>query len=371
MEVHPCQDRFEYIDSSRGIAILMVVFVHTSQSIKGLNPHTIDLTEFCQLGVQLFFVLSAVTMCNSLEKVNLGKKNILLFYLKRFFRIAPLYYAGIIIYFSISLLLNYRDSGILKADEQYNPLNIISNVVFVHGFYRPANNNIVPGGWSIGTEMVFYLMVPFLFLFYKHLKNKVIFLIIPFLFLVSNLVIFNMVNERLLLNKDQIIFIYYNLFNQLPVFLIGISYFFYFRTYENKQPGNFKWMTVSIFVFIFSLFAMAKIRYNISLTPVLSAVSFVFLIEVFRNCHFLINRVLVRIGQLSYSIYIFHFIFAWYISGQVYKMMKEYVFPELGLVICFLISVFLTSMVAMASEKAIEKPGIDFGRKISSYFFQR
>jgi peptidoglycan/LPS O-acetylase OafA/YrhL len=371
MSAFPCQDRFDYIDSSRGIAILMVVFVHTSQSITGLNANTKILSNFCQLGVQLFFVLSAFTMCNSLDRIKLGRKNILLFYLKRFFRIAPLYYSGIIIYFCISLVYNYKYSGVLKPDQQYNPLNILTNVTFVHGFYKPANNNIVPGGWSIGTEMLFYLMVPFLFLYYKHLRHKMVFLIIPFLFLALNLVIFNVANNRSNFTKDEIVFIYYNLFNQLPVFLIGISYFFYSRIYENKGSDSFKWMVISIFIFIFSLFGLIRIRYNISLTPVLSAITFVFLIEVFRNFHFLSNKILVRIGQLSYSIYIFHFIFAWYLSKSIYETIYNYVFPELGLIICFLISVLFTSLLAMLSEKTIEKPGIDVGKRFSNYLFKK
>jgi len=371
MKEFPCPDRYEYIDISRGIAILMVVFVHTSQSISGLNANTQVLTGFCQLGVQLFFVLSAYTMCNSLDRIKLVRKNILLFYLKRFFRIAPLYYAGILIYFCISLVLNYKDNGVLKPDQQYNPLNILTNVIFVHGFYKPANNNIVPGGWSIGTEMLFYLIVPFLFLFYKHLRNKIIFLVIPFIFLVINILIFNIANNRSHFTRDEIIFIYYNLFNQMPVFLVGISYFFYSRIYESKGAASLKWMMISIFIFIFSLFGLVSIHYNISLTPVLSAITFVFLIEVFRNHHFHYSKVLIRIGQLSYSIYIFHFIFAWYISSLIYKRIQLYVYPELGLIICFLISVLFTSIFALVSEKAIEKPGIDFGKRFSTYLLKK
>lgn len=54
-----------YIDALRGIAILLVVIVHTSESIKNLNPSLIKFLSFGQLGVQLFFVLSAYTLCLS------------------------------------------------------------------------------------------------------------------------------------------------------------------------------------------------------------------------------------------------------------------------------------------------------------------
>jgi peptidoglycan/LPS O-acetylase OafA/YrhL len=60
----------DYVDAMRGIAILMVILVHTSQNIK-IESELISL--FCrygQMGVQLFFVASAFTLCNSAENRN-------------------------------------------------------------------------------------------------------------------------------------------------------------------------------------------------------------------------------------------------------------------------------------------------------------
>lgn len=39
--------------------------------------------------------------------------------------------------------------------------DIIANLAFIHSWVPSANNSVVPGGWSIGAEMVFYLLVPF------------------------------------------------------------------------------------------------------------------------------------------------------------------------------------------------------------------
>lgn len=93
------KQKLDYIDDLRAMAIIMVIIVHTSQSISNL-PYSLQLfTEYCRMGVQLFFVLSAITLCMSLSRVSSNRENLIIFHLKRFFRIAPLYYFGIAFYF--------------------------------------------------------------------------------------------------------------------------------------------------------------------------------------------------------------------------------------------------------------------------------
>lgn len=88
-----------YIDSLRGIAILMVVLVHTTLNVRVTNQSLNAIGLYGQMGVQLFFIASALTLCLSLERTIYTENWLGFFYLKRFFRIAPLYYLGIIVYF--------------------------------------------------------------------------------------------------------------------------------------------------------------------------------------------------------------------------------------------------------------------------------
>src|SRR5947209_6454020 len=85
-----------YIDILRGIAIFGVIAVHSHQYITGLSWVISWVFNYGQLGVQLFFVASAVTLCLSMNgrKENSSHN----FYIRRFFRIAPLYYFGIPLY---------------------------------------------------------------------------------------------------------------------------------------------------------------------------------------------------------------------------------------------------------------------------------
>jgi peptidoglycan/LPS O-acetylase OafA/YrhL len=87
------------------------------------------------------------------------------FYIKRFFRIAPLGYVAIAIYGLINwgaLRSGYERAWVLGA---HSPADILLNVLFLHALSPSAINNVVPGGWSIGVEMLFYLLAPLIFFF--------------------------------------------------------------------------------------------------------------------------------------------------------------------------------------------------------------
>ncbi len=155
-------EKLDYIDIARGIAILMVMLVHTSQAVNGVSQLVGDIDRYGQMGVQLFFVASAYTLCFSSVKRSDESQPLVSFLIRRFFRIAPLYYVAIVAYFLAES--NMHILALIKLPcSLYNFETIAANILFIHGFVLSANNNIVPGGWSIGTEMAFYLLFPILF----------------------------------------------------------------------------------------------------------------------------------------------------------------------------------------------------------------
>src|SRR5947209_15395493 len=87
--------RIEFIDSLRGLAILGVLLVHAGQATAGLSSAMTKLTTAGQYGVQLFFVASAFTLFLSQDSRKNESHPIRNFFIRRFFRIAPLFYVGI------------------------------------------------------------------------------------------------------------------------------------------------------------------------------------------------------------------------------------------------------------------------------------
>jgi len=156
--------RFQYIDSIRGLAILGVMLFHVSINVKGLNPVFSEALNSGNYGVQLFFIASALTLFMSCYSRFPKEGQPVLFYgIRRFFRIAPLFWIAIVFY-----QFFYSAPGRIFLAEDAKPWHVFVTAFFIHGWHPDSVNNIVPGGWSIAVEMTFYLFVPF---FYKYLRK--------------------------------------------------------------------------------------------------------------------------------------------------------------------------------------------------------
>lgn len=141
---------------SEVLPFLGVLTVHAAQQVPYFPGK--HLASAGAHGVQLFFLLSSITLVGSFslraQTENFPLRN---FYLRRFFRIAPLFWCGIAFY----LLLDgtkprfWAPSGISLQ-------HVFSTIFFLHGWAPTAINSVVPGGWSIAVEMTFYLLLPFL-----------------------------------------------------------------------------------------------------------------------------------------------------------------------------------------------------------------
>jgi exopolysaccharide production protein ExoZ len=154
------------LDLLRGAAVLMVVVAHcasmTTGVIPGLNAFAAD---YGQLGVQLFFIVSGYTMMLTFgDRLDLPAA--LSFYIRRAFRIVPLFWIAILFYLLMTKGRGFTDwapDGIGTAD-------VLLTFLFLHWSSVTAFNSIVPGGWSIGVEMQFYLLFPLLLYLFRQ-KN--------------------------------------------------------------------------------------------------------------------------------------------------------------------------------------------------------
>lgn len=328
--------KFSFINSARGIAILMVVTLHVSQLIT-MEGYWKLLKFFCnygQLGVQFFFIASAYTLCLSADHRKSESHTLRNFYIRRYFRIFPVYYLGIIVYYLMNLF--YQDA------ESYTFKNVFANVLFIHGFIPSANNKIVPGGWSIATEMLFYLIFPVLhwFLF----SGKIIFrasLIVCACFLGLYL---------LQIKVDNNTFWYYNIITQLPVFVVGIVYY--------KYVGQISLMIGFALFALFTLVTLFFWQFRwFEFVPLSSGISFCGLLKILEKTS-LDHPFFQKIGKVSYSIYVVHFIFAFFLLPENQSIVWFLPF----LVVTFALSYFISVLL----EKYIEKPFIKIGSKLTS-----
>ncbi len=366
LQVVDAVEKLAYIDVLRGIAILMVIVIHTSLPVSGLSEWAIYITRYGQMGVQLFFMASAYTLCYSFVNRSAKQNQFSSFSLRRFFRIAPLYYLAMLVYWLLEPIVHILSLIDLPTSE-YNFQSVISNILFIHGFVISANNNIVPGGWSIGTEMAFYALFPLLFrLFswaYKEWGIISLYALVGlsiFLNAIAQLTIDHFFAIEIVNNG----FLYFNLVNQLPVFLLGMTIFFH---HQHHIP-----LPLSILVQI-ALFTATTIVGSIAIwqnqnwmftfIPVCSGISFLLLLNIFKELNYS-NQLLEKIGRLSYSMYIFHFIFSWYLVVGIMMLLGKGVLPELVLFCSVGLAIGFSYSIAKLSQKYIETPGIQLGKRL-------
>jgi len=142
------------LDGLRGVAVLLVVLFHLDPVLYISEFHIFyDKVKLTKIGVSLFFVLSGFLITRILisKPVNLKE-----FWLKRFWRIFPLYYMALIVVFLI-----YPGNYILPA------------LLYYYNYWGIFNATNAPIGpfWSLSVEEHFYLFWPFLI---KYFNNKTI-----------------------------------------------------------------------------------------------------------------------------------------------------------------------------------------------------
>lgn len=321
-----------FINSARGLAIFMVIVCHCAVLYNFESKYLRELYAYGQLGVQLFFLVSAYTLCHSNDNRGKEKNALLSFYIRRYFRIFPVYYFGILLYFSLS---NFYHDG-----AQYTFSNVVANIFFYHGFVPSANNVIVPGGWSIGTEMIFYLLFPFLYAF---LKKKYMILKSIIIILFCYFLIYLMKVEVKIAT-----FWYYNILVQLPVFLVGINFYRYNKKLLLKN---------AILIFIgFTLTTIVLWALKLAIfVPVSAAFSFCGLVKILEYEVFNL-KFLEKLGKVSYSVYLLHFIFVFYLLPS----QDHFIFIPIYIVVTTLFTYYL----AVVSEKYLERPFIQLGSRI-------
>ena len=138
---------FPALDGLRAASILLVVFFHAGgPNIRGW------------IGVHIFFVLSGFLITTLLlrEREQYGRISLRAFYVRRFFRIIPIYYLVLCAYVPIVMLMH---DAVRMAE-----LKLALPYLFTFmQEYRPAASGMVFGqAWSLGIEEKFYLLWPLL-----------------------------------------------------------------------------------------------------------------------------------------------------------------------------------------------------------------
>lgn len=351
-------ETYEFIDRMRGIAILMVIAVHYSQNF--VHPAIRAGGMVGQFGVQLFFVASAVTLCLSADRHRREPHAIRNFYIRRWFRVAPLYYFGVGLYWAI-----FAADG---RGEAYTAGNIAANLGFIHGFVPSANNTIVPGGWSVAVEMTFYLLFPVLYDVAQRLwrirglAGVRVGLGVVFAGLLAFQLAFLAITGHPIGNSS---FAYFFFANQFPVFAMAMAW--HLAVFRGGQRLASPGMALACFGGLIALCGAildANLQPLFGVTQAIAALAFLCLAEWLRGRRGN-GRLLAEIGKVSYSLYVLHFALVWWPVRWIVATLHGNAGAELALLVpLYLATVAVLFAVARLSKRYVEDPGTVLGRSL-------
>lgn len=146
-------NRLAYLDAIRALGVLLVIAYHTSYRFAPLeiDPVGRTLRVIGWMGVDLFFALSGflVGMILSKEK---NRRDIALFFRKRFFRIVPIFIVAVATFALADLVTN----------EGRNFANMWKPLLFLTGYLQPIQGEAsVPYTitWSLSVEVSAYILL--------------------------------------------------------------------------------------------------------------------------------------------------------------------------------------------------------------------
>jgi peptidoglycan/LPS O-acetylase OafA/YrhL len=360
--------KYRFIDALRGYSILAVLFVHSSQSVHPASSALQTLMSHGARGVQLFFIASALTLSLSWDSRRTHEisptRN---FYLRRFFRIVPMFYIAILFY-----VVLYGFSPRYWAPNGIEWWFVPLTALFLNGYLPETITSVVPGGWSIAVEMTFYLVLPFILRYLTTRRSLVAFVLITLaLCAATRLAVSNFLAPHYPPDQQYLVsnFTSLNFFGQLPIFAVGLLVSSLFKNLEMLRR----------FVVYCGLILIAIVIASLALRALPNFIdNYIFigfglaLFAGFLACYpnrILVNSPVVHMGTVSFSMYLTHF--------AVLEAFSKFGFTaifhsgNLSSILYYLCAVAVTAPVSCFFYSAIEKPGIHLGKRLIDYLERR
>lgn len=314
-------------------------------------------------GVYLFFVLSGflITYLLLAEKGKNNHINLKKFYLRRIFRIWPLYYIIIFISFIVipflasafplfSITPSYYH--LIKDTSNYDIMSVFLHIMFLPNFALKAGKVIVGASqsWSVGVEEQFYIVWPLIVSFFNKKIMVSVFLCILIAFIVINL------KFPLSLIGGIVSII------PFEFMAIGSLGGYFYSVYADKITAYTKSKTIYAAVLLLILALISIPVFTLYIQNIILGFVFLLLIIISinpSNKAVLRNKSFSFLGGISYGIYMYHPFIMFLIFPVFYKLLKFY-----NNIFVFNIGVFifipgLSILISYGSYRYIEKKFIN------------
>jgi peptidoglycan/LPS O-acetylase OafA/YrhL len=368
-----------FLDGLRGYASLWVLVGHAMF----LTGYTTAILAEPDMAVELFIIISGFLMTyhyqvREAREPWLDPDTWKTFWIRRFFRIAPLYYVCLAAAMILGPLLweaRLDAASVLPGgvEEQaryagryldQSLTNILLHVTFLFGTTWTHNFKTALPDWSIGLEMQYYLVFPFLMIIAMKLGR-----LAGIVLLVGLMAAAGSWLER----NGYVVGAYSMLPMKFHLFAAGM-----FMAMTLRVEGKWKWLLIAAAVAVIFVplgGGRSALHRTIKVGIVLG---FLALLYRDRMPHWVqmpvgwldrvfSNRFARWIGDVSYGVYLIHLLIMLPICGWL-----ALAAPGLAAFPRFLIALTATSLLtygtAWLAYRAIEEPGIALGRRIAARF---
>lgn len=274
------------------------------------------------------------------------------FLVRRLFRVLPVYWAGMVIYTAV---FGLETRGWLPGPEVWHyPVFLAA----VNIFLPTATSSVVPGGWYISVEVVFYLTAPHWFIYVRRLKSSVIFTAIAAVIAMVTLSFGPLISKHY---YPEIPWYYWYRLPTVHFFCFGlgmVAYFLLERHHEIIARKSVHVMALSGLVLFLVLSTALDLLIPDIGYPLASFCAILVLAG--RSYRVFVNPVFTFIGRISFSAYLLHFL--------VIRLLHDFLpLPDGNLRIITLAAIAfpITMAISWVSWKLVEVPASKLGRTVN------
>jgi len=360
-EISTVAIRVDEIEILRGIAAVSVVFYHilVLGEFQNINKSLDTVVNHFGMAVPLFYAISAFSLLYGYEKNIFNEDVLKRFYIRRFFRLAPLFYF-MLIFYSIYLFIEFNHKSSLGT--------YLLNLTFTYMLVPSQHESMVWAGWSVGMEWLFYFAFPLMVL----MSRSIIVLLI--VFFISLIVSIKFTSLTLPITEVSASSNYMNIMKHIVFFITGMLIFKSIPL-ANKIKNKINWikrLDVVYFIVAIGIFVVLEryINYEVlevSLIVVLLFGAYLGFSKIFNNYIFKL------MGKCSYGLYLLNPIIIVTLNNLgFYKYIKNSInSPVLNYLTGSAITLIIIVVFSNIAYMVIEQPGIKAGQKVIDKFIRK
>ncbi len=337
------------------MALLIMIYHYSSWShIIEFNANHF-LTRIALYGVSIFFIISgfSLTIVYFNKFKNISFRTLLTYIQKRFARIYPLFWFIVI----FSILIGFRHIS--------NIDNLIVQLTITFQLFDDYSG-LTPGAWSIGIEIIFYVLLPFILYFIN--KQPKYSMIILSIILLSTFYYSSFHLHENNINTDYFQKNYFrdytkDIFHHFYFFIFGILAALIFikknKLYKINVYLLFFFIILTTFIFIFYPVKGASgyliYETNRVVFTLLSFLLFIFFVSysLYNNNK---NVILKTIGDISYTIYLTHPITYFILQKYFYKIIiihNSMIQISISIILAILFSFLIYRLYEMPAKRKL------------------